>query len=154
MTRSAAVLATWFGCGLFPVAPGTVASLAALGIAWGLHGALGWRPSSFAVLALALLGPAIWAAGVTARQSGSLDPGKVVIDEVVGQWVALAGAIELDWKSWLAAFLLFRAFDIGKPFPVRQLERLHGGSGIVADDVGAGLYAALVLYAIGWIRQY
>lgn len=154
MKRSALVLATWFGCGLFPVGPGTVGSLAALAIAWGLHEALGWRPWSYGALALMMLAPAIWAAGVAAEQSGGEDPGIVVIDEVVGQWVTLAGAAELNWKSCLAALLLFRAFDILKPFPLRKLETIEGGAGIVADDVGAGIYAALVLYAIGWMRLY
>jgi phosphatidylglycerophosphatase A len=154
MKRSAAMLATWFGCGLSPVAPGTAGSVAALAIAWGLRETLGLRPWFYGLLALLMLAPAVWAAGVAARQCGSRDPGSVVIDEVVGQWLALAGAVDLNWKSWLAALLLFRAFDIAKPFPLRRLERLEGGAGIVADDVGAGLYAALVLYAIGWVRLY
>jgi phosphatidylglycerophosphatase A len=151
MKTSALVVATWFGCGLSPVAPGTVGSAAALGIAWGLHAAFGWRPWAFAILAAALLVPSIWAAQVAATSSGKDDPGMVVVDEVLGQWVTLAGAVTLDWRTWLAAFVLFRAFDILKPFPVRRLERLHGGTGIVADDLGAGIYAALVLYASGWI---
>ncbi len=73
----------------------------------------------------------------------------MVVDEVVGQWLTLAGARTLNWKSYLAAFLLFRLFDIWKPPPVRQLEALPGGVGIVADDLMAGLYAALVLFAAG-----
>jgi len=78
----------------------------------------------------------------------------VVIDEVLGQWLTLAGAAALNWKSWLAAFLLFRLFDIWKPFPVRQLEALPGGWGIVADDLMAGLYGALVLFAAGCFNLY
>ena len=77
-----------------------------------------------------------------------------MVDEVVGQWITLAGAMNLNWKSWLAAFLLFRLFDIWKPPPVRQLEHLPGGAGIVADDTMAGVYAALVLYAAGWFNLY
>ena len=145
MTRAAVLLATWFGCGLSPVAPGTVGSAAAIAIAWGLHTCSAGAHGSSPVLAAALLIPAVWASGVTAIASGKDDPGKVVVDEVLGQWIALAGATVLDWKTWLAAFLLFRAFDIWKPFPVRQLEELHGGIGIVADDLGAGIYSALVL---------
>jgi phosphatidylglycerophosphatase A len=149
MTRAAVLLATWFGCGLSPVAPGTVGSAAAIAVAWGLHTIFGWRPWMFPILAAVMLVPAVWASGVTAIASGKDDPGKVVVDEVLGQWVALGGAIVLDWKMWLAAFLLFRVFDVVKPFPLRRLEKLHGGTGIVADDLGAGIYSALVLYAIG-----
>ncbi len=72
----------------------------------------------------------------------------------MGQLITLAGATRLNWKSWLAAFLLFRLFDIWKPPPVRQLERLPEGTGIVADDAMAGVYAALVLYAAGWFNLY
>lgn len=127
--------------------------MAAVAIGWPLHAYAGVGPWGFAILALALTGPAIWAAGVTARETGLKDPQIVVIDEVVGQWIALAGASELNWKSWLAAFLLFRAFDIWKPPPVRQLERLPGGTGIVLDDLMAGVYAALVLSAAGWFNR-
>jgi phosphatidylglycerophosphatase A len=85
---------------------------------------------------------------------GKKDPQIVVIDELVGQWITLAGATTLNWKSWLAAFLLFRAFDIWKPPPVRQLEKVSGGAGIVLDDAMAGIYAALVLYTAGWFNLY
>ena len=78
----------------------------------------------------------------------------MVIDEVIGQWIALAGARSFNWKSWLAAFALFRLFDIWKPPPVRQLEALPGGFGINADDVMAGAYAALVLFLAGRFHLY
>jgi phosphatidylglycerophosphatase A len=149
----ARLLATWFGCGYAPKGPGTAGSLAAVAIAWPLHAYAGLGPWGFAILGLALTGPAIWAAGVTARETGLKDPQIVVIDEVVGQWIALAGASGLTWKSWLAAFALFRAFDIWKPPPVRQLERLPGGTGIVLDDLMAGVYAALVMSAAGWFNR-
>jgi phosphatidylglycerophosphatase A len=84
----------------------------------------------------------------------SKDPGLAVVDEVIGQCVTLAGVVRWNWKAWLLAFCLFRLFDIVKPFPVRQLERLPGGVGIVADDVGAGIYAALVLWTLGWFNLY
>jgi phosphatidylglycerophosphatase A len=80
---------------------------------------------------------------------GVKDPQGVVVDEVIGQWITLAGAGTLDWKSYLAAFALFRLFDIWKPPPVRQLEALPGGWGINADDAMAGVYAALVLWVAG-----
>ena len=152
--RIALAIATWFGCGYAPKAPGTVGSAAALGIAAVLAIYAGWGPRHFAVLAAVLVAPAIWSAGVAARVCGKKDPHLVVVDEVAGQWCALAGAASLNWKSYLGAFLLFRLFDIWKPPPVRQLEALPGGFGIVADDVMAGVYAALVLSIAGWFNLY
>ena len=108
----------------------------------------------FAVYALLLLGPASWAAGRVAEETGKKDPQIVVVDEVVGQWITLAGASALNWKSYLAGFVLFRTFDIWKPPPVRQLEALPGGWGINADDAMAGVYAALVLLVAGWFNLY
>jgi len=151
-SKLALPLATWFGCGYFPGAPGTVGSAAALAMAWLLVRYAGWRPWHFAALALLMLPLAIWAAGVTARKLGIRDPGVVVVDEVVGQWITLAGGGALSWKSLLGAFLLFRLFDVWKPAPVRRLESLPGGAGIVADDVMAGLYAALVLFLAGCLN--
>ena len=78
----------------------------------------------------------------------------MVVDEVIGQWIALAGARTLRWETYLAAFLLFRLFDIWKPLPARQLEALPGGWGINADDVMAGIYAALVLFLAGCFNLY
>lgn len=144
----ARAIAVWFGCGLAPVAPGTAGSLAALAIAILLHTYAGAGPITFAILAALLLWPGIWAAGVVARVEGKSDPGIVVVDEVIGQWITIAGAGTLNWKSWLAAFALFRILDVWKPPPARQLERLHGGLGIVADDVMAGLYGALAIFLL------
>jgi len=150
----ATLVATWFGCGYAPVAPGTAGSLCALAIAWLLPLPPAHPQLSFAMLAFLLAGPAIWAADAASRASGLKDPQIVVVDEVVGQWLTLAGATALNWKSWLGALVLFRLFDVWKPAPVRQLERLPGGLGIVADDAMAGLYAALVLFAAGWFNLY
>ena len=150
----ARLLATSFGCGYAPKGPGTAGSAAAVLIGLILQKYAGFQPLWFGVLALALTIPAMWAAGVTARETGRKDPQIVVIDEVVGQWLAIAGAAHLNWKSWLAAFLLFRAFDIWKPAPARQLESVPGGAGIVLDDMMAGVYAALVLFAAGWFNLY
>ena len=108
----------------------------------------------FRSFALLLLKPAVWSATAVERESGRKDPGMVVIDEVVGQWITLAGAVHLNWKSWLGAFILFRFFDIVKPPPARQCERLPEGLGIVADDAVAGVYGALVLLAAGWFNLY
>ena len=91
---------------------------------------------------------------IVARESARKDPQFVVVDEVIGQWIALAGAASLNWKSFLAAFALFRLFDIWKPPPVRQLESLPGGWGINLDDVMAGVYAALVLWAAARFDLY
>jgi phosphatidylglycerophosphatase A len=143
----ARVLATWFGCGYAPKGPGTAGSVGALLVAWPLRHQPPWF---FALLALIFLVPAIWSAGSTALQVGKKDPQIVVIDEVIGQWIALAGTAVYSPAAWIAAFLLFRTFDIWKPWPVRQLEQLPSGTGIVMDDVMAGVYAALVLYLVGW----
>ncbi len=92
--------------------------------------------------AITLLG--IHPATVVERESGKSDPGFVVIDEVAGQMISLI-AVPLNWKYLLAGFILFRGFDMTKPFPLRRLERLPGGTGIMMDDVGAGLYTLALL---------
>jgi len=153
-SKFAVLLATWFGCGYAPIAPGTAGSAAAIGIAALLAIYAGWRGWDFWILAAAIVPVSIWSADTTARLTEKKDPQIVVVDEVVGQWFALAGAVPLNWKSYLGAFVLFRAFDIWKPFPARQLEALPGGNGIVADDVMAGHYAALVLFIAGWFNLY
>jgi phosphatidylglycerophosphatase A len=150
----AIVVATWFGCGYAPVAPGTAGSIAAVALAYLMHAVYGAGQVQFLIASIVLLAPAIWAADRLAASMSKRDPGVVVVDEVVGQWIALAGATQLNWKSWWLAFLLFRAMDILKPPPARQFEALHGGLGIVADDVMAGIYAALVLYLLGWCNFY
>jgi phosphatidylglycerophosphatase A len=148
------LLATWFGCGYSPFAPGTAGSAAALVIAIVLHEYAGFAAWHFLILAALLTWPAIWSAGVVARARNIKDPGFVVIDEVLGQWIALAGARPLNWKSYAAAFFLFRLLDIWKPAPARQLEALPGGLGINADDIMAGIYAALVLFLAGCFNLY
>ena len=153
-TGLAGLLSTWFGCGFAPVAPGTVGSAAAIVIAIALHEYAGFGQWHFACLGALAFAPAVWSASETARARNLKDPGIVVIDEVVGQWISLAGATTLNWKSWLGAFLLFRAFDIWKPPPVRQLEALPSGLGITADDAMAGVYAALVLFGAGCLNLY
>ena len=154
MSAFARVLGTFFYLGYVPKGPGTAGSLGALAVAWALHAYLGVSGVCLALFGVVLIAPAIWAAGRMAKDTGSKDPQIVVIDEVVGQWITLAGASTLDWKAWLGAFLLFRLFDIWKPPPVRQLERVPGGGGIVLDDAMAGIYAALVLYCAGWFNRY
>lgn len=154
MNRLAVALATWFGCGYFPWGPGTVGSLAALLIAIALHAWFGAGRLTLIVLILLLLWPGIWASTRTARLWNTEDPGKVVVDEVLGQWLTLLGAAAFSWKTFLAGFLLFRIFDIWKPWPVRRFESLPEGSGIVADDLAAGLYGAVVLSVSGSLGFY
>src|SRR5665213_4526186 len=151
--RAAWIFATWFGCGQSRFAPGTVGSLAAILIAWPLS-RLGFGKIHFLILALALLYPAIRAAGTVAAESGRKDPQFVVIDEVLGQWLTLAGAMRFSLLSLAIAFGLFRLFDIWKPPPVRLLEQVPGGAGIVLDEMMAGVYGALVLFLMGWFNLY
>jgi phosphatidylglycerophosphatase A len=148
-SRTAWIIATWFGCGFAPKGPGTAGSLGAIAAAFlfALHPA--FRPWHLAVAALLLTPAFIWAAGRVASESGRKDPQIVVADEVAGQWLALAAAPSLSPLAVLSAFVLFRFFDIVKPPPVRQFERLPGGGGIVADDLMAGVYGALVMLAAG-----
>lgn len=150
----ARLIGTWFGCGYSPWAPGTVGSAGALLLAAGLEIWTGGGAAMFLWLALAGLAPAVWAAGRLESSSGRKDPSIVVIDEVVGQWVALVGVAGHNWLGWVGAFLLFRLFDIWKAPPARQLEKLPGGAGIVADDIIAGAYAALALHAAGRFGLY
>ncbi|MDR3726390.1 MAG: phosphatidylglycerophosphatase A [Terracidiphilus sp.] len=148
-------VATFFGAGFGKPGPGTWGSVAAVllwaAVAWGLH------PAPQTLLLILLVGIALTlvlgipAATIAARESGREDPGFVVVDEVAGQWIALLGS-QANWRHALLALVLFRIFDITKPFPIRRLEYLPEGWGIVLDDVGAGLYALLVAWLLHhWI---
>lgn len=148
------LLGTWFGCGFWPWGPGTVGSLAAALIAAALHFWAGFERPAILILTLVLLYPGIWSATHTARLYNKKDPGLVVVDEVLGLWVTLLGAPLRNWKVFAVAFVLFRVFDITKPWPVRKLEKLPEGLGIVADDVAAGLYGAVLLYLGSRINLY
>ncbi len=146
MTSAAQILATWFGVGLMPKAPGTFGALAALPLAWLI--VLGSGRTG--LLAATLLAFAIgwWAADVYATRAGSHDPGAVVIDEVAGQWLTLV-AVPLTLPGYALGFVLFRVFDIVKPWPVSWADRsVGGGLGIMLDDVLAGLYAAAALIGL------
>jgi len=138
-TRKAAlVIATGFGAGYFPRAPGTAGAVVGLPLGWGLS-FLSPHTSLFILAMLTFL--AFWASGVTERVLKKKDPSIVVIDEVIGMAVSMWN-IEPAWSSIIALFFLFRLFDIWKPFPVKNMENLFkGGAGIVMDDVAAGIYA-------------
>jgi phosphatidylglycerophosphatase A len=137
-------VATYFGVGLGRPGPGTWGSVAAV-LLWGIIAWL-FHPTPNGMLLVVFTGiilsiaSGIPAATIAARESGSHDPQFVVIDEVAGQWIALLGS-PADIRHGVIALILFRLFDITKPFPVRQLEKLPEGWGIVFDDVAAGLYA-------------
>ncbi|MGH9871460.1 MAG: phosphatidylglycerophosphatase A family protein [Pyrinomonadaceae bacterium] len=167
------------GVGYLPLAPGTWGSLLAVAVYWFAALLMGGSidtaatidaPTFFgaqviAIVAITVLG--IWAASVTERALAAKDPGKVVIDEVAGQLIALS-PLPLMMSIWPerlrndaygvvmipAAFLLFRFFDIVKPYPARKMESLHGGLGIMADDLVAGVYAAIGVALLVVIRAY
>jgi phosphatidylglycerophosphatase A len=138
------VVATWFGAGLLKPGPGTYGSVAAvllwIAAAHLFHPAMTWLAAGTALAALAATLIGIPAATIVAREAGREDPGFVVVDEVAGQWIALI-AVRPDWRHALLALLLFRLFDIWKPWPIRKLEALPGGTGIMLDDVAAGALA-------------
>jgi phosphatidylglycerophosphatase A len=148
-TLWAELIGTFFGLGRLKPGPGTWGSAGAM-LSWAAIGH--WLPNAalmpgaiiYAALATIV---GIPAATRVARACGREDPPHVVIDEVAGQMVTLIGA-PLNWKALLAGFILFRVFDILKPPPVRQLERLPEGTGIIVDDLGAGVYALIVLQAL------
>jgi phosphatidylglycerophosphatase A len=145
-TTWAWLIATWFGAGRMKPGPGTYGSVAAV-LLWylaahGLH--TSWISLAIGTAAAALIATLIGipAATIVAREAGREDPGFVVVDEVAGQWIALI-AMRPDWKHALLALVLFRLFDIWKPWPIRRLEALPEGTGIMLDDVAAGVLALL-----------
>ena len=142
---------TFFGAGLLGPGPGTYGSICAVLLWYAAAHILHPSPIALAIgttiaaIIVTLIG--IPAATIVARESGREDPGHVVIDEVAGQLIALI-AIPADWRHAALSLLLFRAFDILKPPPIRQLERLPAGTGIMLDDVAAGLFALAVAQII------
>ena len=142
MKRVALLVATAGYVGYFPIAPGTAGSLAGLVVFAAVR-----RTASPAVelaaIALVLIA-GVWAAGVAERALGTDDPGPVVIDEVLGMLITLA-LLPVSLAGMAAGFVLFRIFDIVKPYPASRLERLEGGMGIMLDDAMAGVYAYAAL---------
>ena len=142
----ATLVATFFGAGRLRPGPGTWGSLATALLWWLLASHIPPAARVPAILALLVLVVAIGipASTLEARGCGKKDPSHVVIDEVAGQLLTLV-ACPLTWQALLAGFILFRAFDITKPPPIRSLEKLPEGTGIVVDDLGAGIYALIGL---------
>jgi phosphatidylglycerophosphatase A len=152
------LLAVGLGAGLMPVAPGTAGAVEGVAIfllVYALH--LGPESSTLAlaVINVALFAIGVWASNSACRVTGLKDPRQVVIDEVSGQLIALTPLAllpSLSIASVLIGFLLFRLFDIFKPYPIRKLEHLRGGLGVMADDALAGVYAAVLLWLAHLLR--
>jgi phosphatidylglycerophosphatase A len=153
LDRAGYAVATGLGAGFAPVAPGTFGAIEGVGLylavaATGLNSSRLF--AALAVLNVAVFGLGVWASARACRISELEDPSQVVIDEVSGQLIALtplAYALPvINGAGILLAFVLFRLFDIFKPYPIRRLERLHGGLGVMADDALAGVYAGLLVW--------
>ncbi|MBN2408703.1 MAG: phosphatidylglycerophosphatase A [Candidatus Aminicenantes bacterium] len=143
------VIATFFGLGFFPIAPGTLTSLAVVLIyRFWIH-ALSWPYLFLVFLALLILGTP--AASFYSSELKRTDPGRVVVDEAAGQLLVLA-LVSPEWTFLIAGFLLFRFFDIVKPYPVHRAERLPAGWGIMADDILAAVMAKAVLHLFIWLK--
>jgi phosphatidylglycerophosphatase A len=145
----ALALATVLGVGYAPFAPGTFGSAAGL-VLWAL------LPYSIGVQAIAIVAVFVagsWSGTLAERHFGRMDPGQVVIDEVLGMLITLF-LNPVGWSGAIGGFFLFRLADIVKPYPANRLERLHGGLGVMADDAMAAVYANLALRACLWLAGY
>jgi phosphatidylglycerophosphatase A len=152
VTRLGVFIATVGYCGYFPIAPGTVGSAAGLVV----YLLVWWAHSTYveAGLIATVYGVGIWAGTIAERHFGGIDPGPVVIDEVLGMLITLA-FMPVGFATAFAGFVLFRVFDVIKPYPAGRFERLHGGLGVMSDDAMAAVYANLALRALvyflpGW----
>ena len=152
--RVAYAIATGLGAGFVPLAPGTVGALEGVAIYLAVHTLnLGESPSLLAliVINLVLFAAGVWASNRTCEITGVADPSSIVIDEVSGQLITLTPLVllsSLSIRAVVIGFALFRLFDIFKPYPIRRLERLPGGLGVMADDALAGVYAAVLLWLL------
>ncbi len=143
----ATVVATWFGAGLLPKAPGTWASVAALPPGLTLIWAGGPWLLALGVVLISAAG--VWASGAYATRVELDDPSQIVVDEVAGQWLALLPMAVVSWQAVAVAFVLFRIADIFKPWPASWADReLDGGLGVMADDWIAGIFAGLGLWLL------
>jgi len=145
--KAALILATWFGSGLMPVTPGTFGTLAAIPFVMLLGYVGGWYNGLGLIIITTV---AIWTSQRSHDLLGRADPSEVVIDEVAGFSVTMF-LLPLSWESVGLGCILFRFFDIIKPWPVRKAEGLKGGWGIVLDDLLAGIYAHLILRGVLWL---
>ena len=149
MTRFVALaLATSLGVGYAPFAPGTFGSIAGL-LAWAI---LPSSPASQAAVVAAIFAAGAWSGSVAETHFRRADPGPVVIDEVMGMLITLF-MNPVGWTGAVVGFLLFRLFDVVKPYPSNRLERLPGGIGIMADDAMAAVYANLALRVLIWVGR-
>jgi phosphatidylglycerophosphatase A len=147
MNRTALFIATAGGAGYAPIAPGTAGSLVGLALYWL---ATSWSTQALATVLIVIIVFGTWAGSVAAARFGRKDPGAVVIDEVAGQMLTLAGT-GVGAAGMAVGFLVFRVYDVLKPWPADRLESLPGGVGIMADDLMAGLYANLTIQAGLWM---
>ena len=148
MTQPVAFIATWFGSGLMPKAPGTWGTLTAIPFAFVIY--LVGGPMALLIAAAAAFAIGVWASSAYAHASGKSDPSEVVIDEVAAIWLTLT-FVPFSWFFWIVAFACFRFFDVLKPWPINLADRkLKGGFGIMFDDIIAAIYAilsvAIILY--------
>ena len=160
MTERRAGWAIWIatagGAGYFPFAPGTAGSLVGVAVVAGLGQFPLQRPAAITVLAaasLVLFGLGVYTSGQAEEFLGRRDPSQVVVDEVVGQMLTFLLLPHATWKWLLVGFLFFRVFDIVKPFPARQAERIPRGWGIMLDDVVAGVYGLAALALTGLVNR-
>jgi len=147
VTRLAVFVATVGYSGYFPVAPGTIGSLAGLAV----YLLVWWAQSPVveAGLIVVLFAVGVWAGTISERYFGGIDPGPIVIDEVVGMLITLA-FIPVGLSGAIVGFFIFRVFDVIKPYPAGRLERLHGGLGVMADDAMAAIYGNITLRIVLW----
>jgi phosphatidylglycerophosphatase A len=149
------IIATGFGSGYAPKAPGTAGAALAWLLWWAAAQCLSpcglFAATLVLIVVFTVLG--VWSAGVAERAWGK-DPSRVVVDEMVGVWIPLLAACDGNIYAAVAAFVLFRVFDIFKPLGIRRAEALRGGWGIMADDVVAGLYSLVVLAIVLYIRTH
>lgn len=164
IARLAYFIGTGAGAGLIPIAPGTFGSIEGVAVFLGLHAAASSLSANgvagvaacwllFIGVNVVIFCVGVWASSRVAQLLGVTDPGRVVIDEVSGQLISLTPLLFAPtWLSVLLGFILFRGFDIWKPYPIRKFEQLPRGWGIMTDDVGAGILAAVVLLILRLVR--
>lgn len=141
------IVSTWFYTGLFPIATGTMGSIVALPFAWLIIEYAGKFGLANATLIVFVIG--LWSSREYMNETGKTDPGEVVVDEVVGQWLVCLLIIDNNHiGQYILALLAFRIFDIMKPWPVSHFDKRHDAYGVMMDDVAAGILGAAVLYAV------